>query len=261
MFPALWISRTGLEAQQTQLGVVSNNLANVSTNGFKRDRVVFADLVYQNVRQAGGQTSQDNQLPSGLMLGTGVRAVATEKMHTQGNLVQTGNDLDVAIQGRGFLQVLMPDGRIGYTRDGALQRDGEGRLVTASGLPLEPAIDVPQDTVNVTIGSDGIVSVTTAAQAQPVQVGVVELADFINPAGLTPVGENLFTETAASGPPTLGLPGIEGRGSLLQGTLEASNVNVVEELVNMIETQRAYEMNSRAIATADEMLQYVAQTL
>ncbi|MEE4302331.1 MAG: flagellar basal-body rod protein FlgG [Pseudomonadales bacterium] len=261
MFPALWISRTGLEAQQTELGVVSNNLANASTTGFKRDRAVFADLVYQNVRQAGGQTTQDTQAPSGLMLGTGVRAVATEKLHTQGNLVQTGNELDVAIQGRGFLQVLMPDGRISYTRDGALQRDGEGRLVTANGQPLEPAINIPQDAVSVSIGSDGTVSASIAGQPAPIQIGQLELADFVNPAGLTPIGENLFTETAASGPPILGLPGIEGRGTLLQSTLESSNVNVVEELVNMIETQRAYEMNSRAIATADEMLQYVAQTL
>ena len=183
MFPALWISRTGLEAQQTQLGVVSNNLANVSTNGFKQDRVVFADLVYQNVRQAGGQNTQDSQLPSGLMLGTGVRAVATEKQHTQGNLVQTGNDLDVAIQGRGFMQVLLPDGQIGYTRDGSLQRDGEGRLVTSSGLPLEPAITIPQDSVNLTIGADGTVSSTAAGQPAPVQIGNIELADFINPTG------------------------------------------------------------------------------
>ena len=261
MFPALWISKTGLEAQQTQLGVTSNNLANVSTTGFKRDRAVFADLVYQNVRQAGGQTSQDTQLPSGLMLGTGVRTVATEKLHTQGNLEQTGNELDIAIQGRGFLQVLMPDGRIGYTRDGGLQRDGEGRLVTAGGMPLEPAINIPPDAQTVTIGTDGIVSIVGAAQAAPTQIATIELADFLNPTGLEPRGENLFTETAASGPPQLGQAGIEGRGTLLQGTLEASNVNVVEELVNMIETQRAYEMNSKAISTADEMLQYVAQTL
>jgi flagellar basal-body rod protein FlgG len=261
MFPALWISKTGLEAQQTNLSVVSNNLANVNTNGFKRSRAVFEDLMYQKVRQAGAQSSQNTTLPSGLTLGTGVRTVATEKMFQQGNIVQTQNNLDVAINGRGFLQVLMPDGGIAYTRDGALQRDAEGRLVTSSGYPIEPAITLPANTQNVTIGSDGTVSVLAAGDQAPSQVGQIQLADFVNPVGLDPVGENLFRETAASGSPQTDNPGLNGLGTVVQGSLETSNVNVVEELVNMIETQRAYEMNSKAIKTADDMLQFVSQTL
>jgi flagellar basal-body rod protein FlgG len=261
MFPALWISKTGLEAQQTNLSVVSNNLANVNTNGFKRSRAVFEDLMYQKVRQAGAQSSQNTTLPSGLTLGTGVRTVATEKMFQQGNIVQTQNNLDVAINGRGFLQVLMPDGSIAYTRDGALQRDAEGRLVTSSGYPIEPEITLPENTQNVTIGSDGTVSVLVAGDQAPSQVGQIQLADFVNPLGLDPVGENLFRETAASGSPQTDNPGLNGLGTVVQGSLETSNVNVVEELVNMIETQRAYEMNSKAIKTADDMLQFVSQTL
>jgi flagellar basal-body rod protein FlgG len=261
MFPALWISKTGLEAQQTNLSVVSNNLANVNTNGFKRSRAVFEDLMYQKVRQAGAQSSQNTTLPSGLTLGTGVRTVATEKMFQQGNIVQTQNNLDVAINGRGFLQVLMPDGGIAYTRDGALQRDAEGRLVTSSGYPIEPAITLPENTQNVTIGSDGTVSVLVAGDQAPSQVGQIQLADFVNPVGLDPIGENLFRETSASGSPQTDNPGLNGLGTVVQGSLETSNVNVVEELVNMIETQRAYEMNSKAIKTADDMLQFVSQTL
>ena len=261
MFPALWISKTGLEAQQTNLSVISNNLANVNTNGFKRGRAVFEDLLYQTVRQPGGQETQDTELPSGLTLGTGVRTVATEKLFTQGNIVQTGNDLDVAINGRGFVQVLSPDGSVAYTRDGALQRNAEGQLVTAGGLPVQPAITLPANTVSVTIGSDGTVSAQVAGDAAPTQVGQLELVDFVNPAGLQPLGENLFKETAASGTPQSGTPGLEGLGVLVQGSVESSNVNVVEELVNMIETQRAYEMNSKSISTADEMLQFVTQNL
>jgi flagellar basal-body rod protein FlgG len=261
MFPALWVSKTGLEAQQTNLSVVSNNLANVNTNGFKRSRAVFDDLMYQKVRQAGAQSSEDTTLPSGLTLGTGVRTVATEKMFQQGNIVQTQNNLDVAINGRGFLQVLMPDGSVGYTRDGALQRDAQGRLVTANGYPIQPSITLPENTQSVTIGSDGVVSVLEAGQQAPNEVGQIQLAQFVNSVGLDPIGDNLYRETAASGDPQVDSPGVNGLGTLVQGSLETSNVNVVEELVNMIETQRAYEMNSKAIKTADDMLQFVTQTL
>ncbi len=261
MLPALWISKTGLEAQQLNLGVISNNLANVNTTGFKRSRAVFQDLMYQNLRQAGAQSSQETQLPSGLVLGTGVRAVATEKLFTPGNIVQTQNQLDVAIKGRGFLQVLLPDGNIGYTRDGSLQRNSDGQIVTANGYPLEPAITIPDGTLTLTIGSDGTVSALVAGETAPTEIGTIELADFVNPAGLQAIGDNLFVETAASGTPQTGTPGLDGLGSLVQGSLESSNVNVVEEMVNMIQVQRAYEMNSKAIGVADAMLQYVNQTL
>lgn len=261
MNKAMWIAMTGLEAQQTRLSVISNNLANVNTTGFKRDRAVFEDLLYQTVRQPGAQSSQDTQLPSGMMLGTGVRTVATEKMHTQGNIVQTNNSLDVAVQGRGYLQVLKPDGSLAYTRDGAMQSDSTGQLVTSSGYLVQPAITIPDNAQSITIGSDGVVSVQVQGQASPTQVGTLQLADFINSAGLQPIGQNLFLETAASGSPSTGNPGLNGLGSLVQGALETSNVNSVEELVNMIEAQRAYEMNSKAISTADRMLQYVTNNL
>lgn len=257
----LWVSKTGLEAQQHRLSTISNNLANVNTNGFKRDRALFEDLVYQNIRQAGGQTSQDTQLPSGLMLGTGVRTVATQKMHSQGNILQTGNNLDLAVQGRGFFQILKPNGDLGYTRNGAFQINGDGQLVTASGYPLEPQITIPANARSVTIGVDGTVSASITGSPAPQQLGQIQLADFINPSGLQPVGENLFLETSASGSPVVGVPGENNMGSLTQGALESSNVNVVEELVNMIETQRAYEMNSKAIATTDQMLQFINNQL
>jgi flagellar basal-body rod protein FlgG len=261
MNPALWIAKTGLEAQQTRMGVVSNNLANVSTTGFKRDRAVFEDLLYQNVRQPGAQTSQDTTLPSGLMRGTGVRTVATEKLHTQGNLTQTGNSLDVAIEGRGFFQILRPDGTLGYTRDGSFKMDAQGQLVTSNGYVVQPTITVPSGAQSITIGVDGTVSVAIQGSAAPTQIGTLQLADFVNPAGLQPVGENLFLETAASGTPQVGNPGLSGVGTVIQGSLESSNVNVVEEMVNMIETQRAYEINSKAVATSDQMLQYINQNL
>lgn len=261
MNQALWIAKTGLEAQQTRLAVVSNNLANASTTGFKRARAVFEDLLYQNVRQAGGQSSQDTTLPSGLTLGTGVRVVATEKLHTQGNIVQTGNALDVAIEGRGFLPVLLPDGTVGYTRDGSFKLDAQGQLVTANGYVVQPGITIPSGAQSITIGADGTVSVLTAGATAPTQVGSLQLADFVNPAGLQPIGKNLYLETAASGSPQLGTPGTNGLGTLVQGALESSNVNVVEELVNMIETQRAYEMSSKAIQVADQMLAYVTNRL
>lgn len=261
MNPALWVAKTGLDAQETRMQVVSNNLANVNTTGFKKDRAKFEDLIYQTVRQAGGQTSQNTQLPSGLNLGTGVRVVATEKQHTQGNIIQTGNSLDVAIEGKGFFQVLQPDGTTAYTRDGSFQVDSQGQLVTSSGYPVQPAISIPSNTTNVTIGKDGTVSVTVPGQSAPTQVGTIQLANFINPAGLQPVGENLFTETAASGAAQTGTPGVNGLGGLIQGSLESSNVNIAEELVNMIETQRAFETNTRAINTTDQMLQYINQNI
>ena len=258
---ALWIAKTGLDAQQTRMAVVSNNLANVSTTGFKKGRPVFEDLVYQNVRQAGGQQAQDAEMPSGLYLGTGVRVVATEKMFSQGNLQQTENAFDVAVLGRGFFQIQLPDGTVSYTRDGSFQINSQGQMVTSSGYQVQPNLNIPQGAQSVTIGRDGTVSVRLPGQAEPVQIGLLQLADFINPAGLEPLGENLFVETGASGPPLQGNPGLNGLGSLAQGALESSNVNVVEELVNMIETQRAYEMNSKAISSSDEMLRYVNNNL
>jgi flagellar basal-body rod protein FlgG len=261
MNEALWIAKTGLDAQQTRMATISNNLANASTTGFKRGRAVFEDLLYQNLRQVGAQSSQDTQLPSGLMLGTGVRVVATEKLFTQGSLAQTENPLDVAIEGRGFLQVLLPDGTLAYTRDGSMQRDSQGQMVTASGYVMQPAITLPADAQSVNIGSDGTVSVVVPGSAAPTQVGSLQLADFINPTGLQPIGKNLFLESAASGSPQTGNPGLNGLGTLTQGYVEGSNVNVVEELVSMIETQRAYEMNSKAISTSDQMLAYVSNNL
>lgn len=261
MNPALWAAKTGLDAQQTRMTVTSNNLANVNTNGYKKARAVFEDLLYQNVRQVGASTSQDTQLPSGLHLGTGVRVVATEKMYTQGNLTQTGNALDLAVNGRGFFQILLPDGTLGYTRDGSFQVSAQGELVTSSGFAVQPGISIPDGAQSVTIGADGVVTVQLAGQSSPTQVGSLQLVDFVNPAGLQPRGENLLLESAASGPAQTGTPGLNGLGLLVQGSVESSNVNVVEELVNMIETQRAYEMNSKAISTTDQMLEYVTNQL
>lgn len=259
MFNALWIAKTGLDAQQTRMAVTANNLANVNTTGYKESRAQFQDLLYQDMGQPGGQTSQQTQSPSGFMIGTGVRVVGTQKLFTEGNIEQTGNSLDVAIQGQGFLQVQMPDGSITYTRDGSLQLSSTGQLVTANGNPISPAIQIPPTAQSVTIGTDGTVSVQVPGQAAPTQVGSIQLANFVNPAGLEPMGENLYTQTAASGSPQQGTPGINGLGTLQQGSLETSNVNVVEELVNMIEVQRAYEMNSKAISATSNMLQYVTQ--
>jgi flagellar basal-body rod protein FlgG len=257
MFSSLWIAKTGLDAQQTRMAVTSNNLANVNTTGFKRSRAAFEDLVYQNERQPGAQSSQATQVPSGTMVGTGVRVVGTEKLFTQGEIVQTNNPLDIAVQGRGFLQVTMPDGTVAYTRDGSFHLNSDGQIVTNSGYPIEPALTVPASAQSITIGNDGTVSVQLPGQAAPAQIGTVQTADFINPAGLEARGENLFVETASSGAPQTGTPGLNGLGTLMQGSLESSNVNVVEELVNMIETQRAYEMNSKAISATDQMLQYM----
>jgi len=262
MVPALWIAKTGLDAQQTRMGVISNNLANVNTTGFKRGRAAFEDLMYQTVRQPGASSSQNSELPSGLMLGTGVRVVSTEKIHAQGNAVQTDNSLDLMIQGRGFFEIELPDGSSGYTRDGSFELNSEGNLVTSDGYKLlNPEINIPEQTQNITIGSDGVVTAQIAGQSAPSTIGTINLNDFVNPAGLQPIGQNLFKETLASGSPTAAVPVTEGLGILSQGALESSNVNVVEELVNMIETQRAYEMNSKAISTTDQMLQYVSQNL
>ncbi|TNC98406.1 MAG: flagellar basal-body rod protein FlgG [Gallionellaceae bacterium] len=259
MIRSLWISKTGLEAQQTQMDVVSNNLANVSTTGFKRSRAVFEDLLYQNLRQPGAQSSQQTQIPSGLQIGTGVRPVAAERIHTQGNLQQTSNRLDMAIQGSGFFQVLMPDGSTAYTRDGSFQTDNQGQLVTSNGYIVQPAMTIPANATTVTVGMDGVVTITQAGVAAPVQVGSMQLATFINPAGLESMGQNLYLESASSGTPSTNVPGTNGTGSISQGYVETSNVNVVEELVNMIQTQRAYEINSKAITTSDQMLQKLSQ--
>jgi flagellar basal-body rod protein FlgG len=261
MNPALWAAKTGLDAQQTRMAVVSNNLANVNTTGFKKSRAVFEDLLYQNVRQVGGATSQDTQAPSGLSLGTGVRVVATEKTYTQGSLNNTGNALDMAISGRGFFQVLLPDGTLGYTRAGDFQMNNQGQLVTSSGYAVQPGINIPQGAQSITIGNDGVVSVLLAGGSAPTQVGQLQLADFVNPAGLQPRGENLLVESASSGSAQTGNPGLSGLGTLNQGMVESSNVNVVEEMVNMIETQRAYEMNTKAIQTTDQMLQFLSQNV
>jgi flagellar basal-body rod protein FlgG len=259
MIRSLWIAKTGLDAQQTQLDVITNNLANVGTNGFKRARAVFEDLLYQTLRQPGAQSSQQTQIPSGLQIGIGTRPVATERIHTQGNLTQTGNSLDIAVQGQGFFQVLLPDGTNAYTRDGAFQRDSQGQMVTSSGYPLQPAITIPANALSITIGRDGVVSVLQAGSAAPIQVGTIQLTTFVNPGGLQSAGENLYLETAASGTPSPNTPGTNGTGLLNQGYVETSNVNVVEELVNMIQTQRAYEINSRAIQTSDQMLGRLSQ--
>ena len=259
MIRSLWIAKTGLDAQQTQMDVIANNLANVSTNGFKGSRAVFEDLLYQTLRQPGAQSSQQTQIPSGLQIGTGVRPVATERLMTQGNLSQTGNQLDVAISGAGFFQVLMPDGTTSYTRDGSFQTDSQGQLVNSSGFPIQPNLTIPANSLSVTIAQDGTVSVTQAGVNTPVQIGNLQLATFINPAGLQSMGSNLYQETASSGTPSTTAPGTNGSGLLNQNYVETSNVNVVEEMVNMIQTQRAYEINSKAITTSDQMLQKLTQ--
>ncbi len=261
MHGALHVAKTGLSAQDTQLKVISNNLANVSTVGFKKDRLEFEDLLYQIRRQPGAATGEDSQLPSGLQLGSGVRTVGTQKLFHTGDMQITDQAFDLAINGRGFLQVLQPNGDIAYTRNGELHIDGENRLVTAEGYPVEPAITLPNEVTNFSVGNDGTVSVTVAGDPNPQELGQIELADFVNPQGLQAIGQNLFTETAASGAPIVGVAGEEGRGIIKQGMLEGSNVNAVEELVDMITTQRAYEMNSKVISTADEMLGYVSQQL
>ncbi|MDP1656545.1 MAG: flagellar basal-body rod protein FlgG [Hylemonella sp.] len=261
MINSLWISKTGMEAQQMQLDTISNNLANVSTTGFKRSNVAFEDLMYQNLRQVGSATSEQSQLPTGLQLGTGVRVVGTARQFTQGNVQQSSNNLDVAIQGNGFFQVTMPDGSIGYTRDGSFKVNAQGQVVTSNGFAVANGITVPANAENLVISADGNVTASIKENGRMVerQIGTIALASFINPAGLEPRGQNMYIETAASGQPNTGTPGLNGMGSLMQGYLETSNVNVVQELVTMIQTQRAYEMNSKAIQTSDQMLQKLGQ--
>ena len=259
MMRSLWISKTGMEAQQTQLDSISNNLANASTNGYKKSHAVFEDLMYQNLRQVGANSSEQTTLPTGLQAGLGTRAVASARSFTQGNLQQSSNPLDLAVRGNGFFQIQMPDGTQGYTRDGSFQVDAQGALVTNNGYALQPGITIPVGAQSVTIAQDGTVSATLGGQTQPQILGQLQLASFVNPAGLEPKGQNLFAETVASGTPSAGEPGLNGLGSLQQGFVETSNVNVVEELVSMIQTQRAYELNSKAIQTSDQMLQKLAQ--
>jgi len=259
MIRSLWIARTGLDAQQTQLDVIANNLANVSTNGFKRGRAVFEDLLYQTLRQPGAQSSQQTQIPSGLQIGTGARPVTTARIQTQGNLQQTGNGLDVGINGAGFFQITLPDGTIAYTRDGSFQKDNQGQIVTANGYPLQPSVTIPADALTVSISADGVVSVTQPGNAAATQVGTIQVATFINAGGLQSIGENLYLETAASGSPTPNTPGLNGSGTLNQYYVETSNVNVAEELVSMIQTQRAYELNSKVVSTSDAMLGRLTQ--
>ena len=257
MNQALWVAKTGLDAQQTRMSVISNNLANTNTTGFKQDRASFEDLLYQQVRQPGGSSSAQTQLPTGLQLGTGVRVVATSKNFMQGSQQQTGRALDMMVNGRGFFEVMLPDGSSAYTRDGTFQINAQGELVTNTGYPVQPGIQIPEGAQSLTIGSDGTVSVQMAGEAASLEIGSLTLTDFINPAGLQAKGENLYLETTASGPAQNGTPGLNGLGTVVQGALEGSNVNVVEELVSMIETQRAYEMNAKAISTTDSMLGYL----
>ncbi|MFW9617546.1 flagellar basal-body rod protein FlgG [Aquabacterium sp.] len=259
MMRSLWVSKSGMEAQQTQLDHISHNLANSSTNGYKQSHAVFEDLMYQNLRQSGANSSEQTQLPTGLQVGLGVRPVATAREFTQGTLQQTSNTLDVAIQGQGFFQISMPDGTTQYTRDGSFKLDSTGQIVTNNGYPLAPGFTVPREASNLTIGNDGTITYTLPGQTALQTLGQIQLATFINPAGLDPKGQNLFAETAASGAPQTGAPTTSNLGSLSQGYVESSNVNVVQELVTMIQTQRAYELNSKAIQTSDQMLQKLGQ--
>ncbi|WP_305460476.1 flagellar basal-body rod protein FlgG [Photobacterium leiognathi] len=262
MHPALWVSKTGLDAQQTNISTISNNLANASTVGFKKGRAVFEDLFYQNINQPGGQSTQDTTLPTGLMLGAGSKVVATQKVFTQGNTQTTNNAMDMMIEGDGFFQVLLPDGNIGYTRNGQFTINADGQLVTSgSGYPVQPEIVVPEDAVGITVGTDGEVSARIRGEQENQVLGQITTVDFINPGGMEPIGQNLFLPTGASGDPQEGTPGLEGYGSIRQSMLETSNVNVTEELVNMIEAQRVYEMNSKVISTVDQMLSYVNQQM
>jgi flagellar basal-body rod protein FlgG len=255
MIRSLWSAATGMQAQTLNIDVISNNLANVGTSGFKKSRADFQDLLYQTLRSPGVASSADTQVPTGIQVGNGVRPAATQKMFSQGDFSHTDNQLDMAIEGNGFFQVIQPNGEIGYTRAGTFKLDSDGRVVTSDGLPLEPEVTVPSDATSISIGTDGTVSVVLAGQSQPSQIGNIELAGFINPAGLNSIGRNLFTPTAASGDPTTGTPGQETFGTVAQGYLEMSNVSVVDEMVNMITAQRAYETNSKTIQASDEMLQ------
>lgn len=258
---ALHVARTGLDAQNMRMQVIANNLANVNTTGFKRDRASFETLAYQAMTAPGAASSESTKFATGTNLGTGVQIKGTAKIQTQGSLQTTSNPLDLAIQGDGYFQVLLPDGRTGYTRDGNFNRSADGNIVTADGFQLQPQIQVPENTTNLTIAADGTVSASVAGATEPTELGKIELARFTNPAGLQAEGNNVLTETAASGQPQVGAGGIDGRGTIAQGSLESSNVNIVEELVDMIETQRAYEVNSKMISSTDQMLQYVNQNI
>ncbi|CCK75372.1 MAG: flagellar basal-body rod protein FlgG [Oleispira antarctica] len=259
MHPALWVSKSGLQAQDLALTTVSNNLANVSTTGFKKDRPVFEDLLYQIKRQPGANSSADTRLPSGLQVGTGVRTAGTQKVFTTGSLQLTDQPLDMAVNGRGFFQIQMPDGTLSYTRDGTFHINAEGTIVNVNGYALEPQIDIPELTNQLTISSDGIVQAKLFGDPTPQELGQIDLVDFINPAGLQSTGGNLYKETAASGAPNVGIAANDGFGAIEQGALENSNVEVVEELVKMITVQRAYEMNSKVVSAADQMLQFLTQ--
>lgn len=259
MMRSLWIAKSGMEAQQVQLDHISHNLANSATNGYKRSHAVFEDLMYQSLRQTGANSSEQSTLPSGLQVGLGVRPVATTREFSQGSLQQSTNALDVAIQGNGFFPITLPDGTTGYTRDGSFKLDSQGQIVTNNGYVLQPGIVVPANTKSITIANDGTVTAAVDGQTEPQNLGQIQIANFINPAGLEPRGENLFIETASSGTPNSAAPGTNGLGTLAQGYVETSNVNVVEELVSMIQTQRAYELNSKAIQTSDQMLQRLSQ--
>jgi flagellar basal-body rod protein FlgG len=259
MIRSLWIAKSGMEAQQTALDAISNNLANSGTNGYKSGHAVFEDLIYQNLRQVGANTGEQTTLPTGLQIGLGVRPVALARNFSQGALQQTGNNLDLAVRGNGFFQVQMPDGTNAYTRDGSFQLNSQGQMVTNGGYLLQPAITVPAGAQSVTIGNDGVVSVTLVGQTTAQNLGQLQIAGFINTGGLEPRGENLFGETGSSGTPIVGSPGSNGLGQITQGAVETSNVNVVAELVSMIQTQRAYELNSKAVSTSDQMLQKLAQ--
>lgn len=262
MNPALWISKTGLEAQQTNISTISNNLANASTVGFKKERAIFEDLLYQAVNQPGGQSTQNTKLPSGLMIGSGARVVATQKDHSQGNMLTTDNSLDLMVSGRGFFEIEMPDGSTSYTRNGQFTLNDEGIIVTpGTGYPLQPQIQIPADAQTVTVSEDGEISVSLPGQTNNQTVGQINISDFVNPGGLQPIGQNMYIQTGASGDPVQGLPSNEGLGKLVQGAIETSNVNVTEELVNLIESQRVYEMNSKVISAVDEMLSYTNQQL
>ncbi|WP_299730337.1 flagellar basal-body rod protein FlgG [uncultured Endozoicomonas sp.] len=261
MNPSLWVSKTGLAAQERQMAIISNNLANVNTVGFKRDRATFEDLFYHIQRQPGALNDQDNEVPSGLQMGTGVKMTGTQKVFTPGNYDTTNQALDMAIIGNGFFQMLQPDGTPAYSRNGQFQINSDGEIVNGNGLPLEPGIAIPADATGITISDDGIVMVKQPGIIEPVEIGQITLVNFVNPAGLQAMGGNLFQQTVASGDPVEAQPGVEGLGFLKQFTLETSNVSTVEELVKMISVQRAYEMNSKVISAADQMMQFVNQTL
>lgn len=258
MIRSLFTAATGMQAQSLNVDVISNNLANVNTVGFKRSRADFQDLLYQTLRDPGAPSAEGVQIPSGIQVGLGVKPVAVQKIFSQGDFISTGNQLDLVIEGDGFFQITQPDGTIAYTRAGAFKLDKDGRIVNSDGYPLEPAISIPTDTISITVGSDGKVSVLQAGSTTPTEIGTIETARFINPAGLRSIGKNLFTVTDASGEATTGTPGTEGRGTINQGFLENSNVNVVEELAGLIISQRAFDLNSRAVQASDEMLQTVS---